>query len=122
MIASVKYSNVEGDQVQITMEDGRVMIAPLVGGTWVHEELRTWIDTPGNQISVYKTEAELLEDEAHKVRAERDILLAQCDWTVLPDVILTEPQKALWLTYRQDLRELPEQTGFPFDVVWPTKP
>lgn len=47
-------------------------------------------------------------------------LLAACDWTQLPDV--TIPTKAEWATYRQALRDISKQEGFPFDVIWPTPP
>lgn len=122
MITQVKYSNETGDQVQITMDDGRVMIAPLEGGTWVHAELSEWRAIPENVILPYKTEAELLEEKSNFVRSQRDQLLAQCDWTMLPDVALSADDQALWMTYRQALRDIPEQTGFPFEVTWPTKP
>ena len=122
MITDVKYSNEAGDQVQITMDDGRVMIAPLEGGTWVHAELYEWRANPENVILPYKTEEELLEEKALRVRAERDQLLSQCDWTVLPDVTMDLEKQTLWMEYRQALRDIPEQTGFPLDVVWPTKP
>ena len=69
--------------------------------------------------------------EADKIRAERNALLAKYDWTInSPD--LTDDKKAEWKTYRQALRALPEQTGFPWGVeddegvfsgvTWPTKP
>ena len=54
------------------------------------------------------------------VRAERDRLLAESDWTQLPDVPLTT--KEAWAAYRQALRDITEQPGFPFDVVWPEPP
>lgn len=61
-----------------------------------------------------------LELIAAQVRSQRDALLAQSDWTQLPDV----PQaiKAKWATYRQALRDIPLQSGFPTAVVWPVKP
>lgn len=39
-------------------------------------------------------------------KAKRDNLLKQSDWTQLPDVPLTEEQKAAWATYRQELRDM----------------
>lgn len=54
------------------------------------------------------------------VRAKRQSLLTASDWTQLPDVPLET--KALWATYRQALRDITDQTGFPFDVVWPESP
>jgi hypothetical protein len=54
------------------------------------------------------------------VRVERDRLLVECDWTQLPDVPL-ETRDA-WAAYRQALRDLTDQPGFPGTVVWPVPP
>jgi hypothetical protein len=53
-------------------------------------------------------------------RIFRDRRLAESDWTQLPDV----PQaiKSLWATYRQELRDITQQAGFPQNITWPTKP
>lgn len=58
----------------------------------------------------------------NKIRSERNHLLALCDWTQNADSPLSNEQKAAWATYRQALRDVPEQPGFPYDVVWPTQP
>lgn len=49
-------------------------------------------------------------------------LLAQSDWSMLPDVPMTAGDKALWIEYRRALREIRLQTGFPNDIQWPSKP
>lgn len=56
---------------------------------------------------------------ADQVRAERDRLLAESDWTQVADAPVDQ---AAWATYRQALRDVPEQQGFPHDVIWPVKP
>ena len=56
---------------------------------------------------------------AAEVRAERDRLISACDWTVLDDA---KTDKQAWATYRQALRDVPEQPGFPYDVSWPAMP
>ena len=56
---------------------------------------------------------------AAKVRTERDAKLAGTDWTQVADA---PADKAAWATYRQSLRALPEQAGFPNTVTWPTEP
>ena len=56
---------------------------------------------------------------AAAVRAERDRLIAATDWTVLGDA---KTAKADWKTYRQALRDVPEQAGFPYAVEWPVPP
>lgn len=62
------------------------------------------------------------EQQEMQVRAQRNSLLDLCDWTQLPDAPLTEEQKQEWAEYRQALRDVPEQTGFPENVVWPSTP
>lgn len=60
------------------------------------------------------------EELAANARAERDHLLLLSDWTQLPDV--PQATKDLWAPYRQALRDVPEQAGFPHEVEWPTPP
>lgn len=62
------------------------------------------------------------EQQEMQVRAARNSLLDLCDWTQLPDAPLTEEQKQEWAEYRQALRDVPEQTGFPDAVIWPSAP
>lgn len=56
------------------------------------------------------------------IRVQRDAKLAVCDWTQLPDAPLSAAGKTAWGTYRQALRDVPEQTGFPANVAWPVAP
>ena len=52
-------------------------------------------------------------------RSERDRLLKISDWTQVPDSPVDQQP---WADYRQALRDVPQQTGFPTDINWPTKP
>jgi hypothetical protein len=61
----------------------------------------------------------LRDAKAASVRKQRDALLTQSDWTQLPDAPV---DSAAWASYRQALRDVPAQAGFPFEVVWPVKP
>ena len=56
--------------------------------------------------------------KAAEVRAERNAKITACDWRVLPDVSNSD----VWKTYRQALRDVPKQAGFPGSVVWPVEP
>ena len=58
-------------------------------------------------------------EAAKAVRADRDKRLAETDWTQVADAPV---DKAAWATYRQGLRTVPEQAGFPWDITWPSKP
>lgn len=59
------------------------------------------------------------EEGAVKVRKERNAKLAESDWTQIPDVPV---DKQAWATYRQALRDITTQTGFPWEIVWPDAP
>jgi hypothetical protein len=56
-----------------------------------------------------------------EIRVQRDQLLKESDWTVLPDAN-PKPNKEVWSVYRQILREIPQKFTTPESVVWPTKP
>jgi hypothetical protein len=51
--------------------------------------------------------------------AQRNALLANSDWTQLADVPLSAEKKAQWATYRQALRDITDQSGFPDQINWP---
>lgn len=56
---------------------------------------------------------------AENIRAERDQRLAQTDWTQVADAPVDQQS---WADYRQALRDVPSQAGFPYSVVWPETP
>ena len=56
------------------------------------------------------------------LRFERDDLLANSDWTQLPDSPLSDSKKVEWASYRQQLRDLPSNTSDPANPSWPEKP
>jgi hypothetical protein len=59
------------------------------------------------------------EQKAEEVRAERDSKLANSDWTQVLDAPV---DRTAWAAYRQALRDVPAQAGFPWEVTWPEKP
>jgi hypothetical protein len=92
----------------------------LVPTTPYYEE--PWVHTVAVE---NKTQDELNAEtngKAEEVREQRNKLLASSDWTQLSDSPLNSLQKADWLEYRNELRNIPEQQGFPWEVVWPTQP
>lgn len=82
-----------------------------VNGSWVEK----WVSTNLSAEEI----AERVANESANVRAERDELLSACDWTQIADAPV---DASAWATYRQALRDVPSQNGFPWDVVWPEKP
>jgi len=57
-----------------------------------------------------------------EVRELRDRLLTDTDWVVVKHNELGTPIPQEWLDYRQALRDITEQTGFPENIEWPEKP
>lgn len=55
---------------------------------------------------------------AADIRTQRNALLLASDWTQIPDY--PGADKQTWATYRQALRDITKQSGFPFTVNWPT--
>ena len=58
--------------------------------------------------------------QAKSIRDQRDRLIAETDWTQGKDI--ADSVSAKYTTYRQALRNVPTQSGFPWTVQWPTKP
>lgn len=56
------------------------------------------------------------------IKNRRNKLLTLCDWTQLPDCQLSPEKKVEWTTYRQQLRDLPQQGVEPENIVWPVQP
>lgn len=63
---------------------------------------------------------QIIQDNGSNVRVQRDMLLAETDWYVIKSLETGNPVPANVLVYRQALRDITLQEGFPFDVVWPT--
>jgi hypothetical protein len=58
-------------------------------------------------------------EQAKSVRQSRDAKLAECDWTQVADAPV---DKTVWATYRQALRDITAQEGFPWTITWPDAP
>ena len=66
-----------------------------------------------------EAKAALDAQQAASQRSERNRCIAICDWTQVDD---SPVDKAVWAVYRQALRDLPSQEGFPWDITWPIEP
>lgn len=73
-----------------------------------NKKLPAWIEPPPD-----------LDQLSANVRSKRNQLLADSDWTQIPDAPVDQ---AAWKLYRQELRDVTNQSGFPTTVVWPVKP
>ena len=88
-----------------TLRDGTVYTAELVALTDEDKAQR---------------EADRLAQLGSVAREQRNRLLADCDWTQLADYLKLD--KADWTAYRQALRDITKQTGFPATIEWPSAP
>ena len=64
--------------------------------------------------------AEATRAKIREVSAKRNKLLVDSDWTQLADVTLSN--KDMWVAYRQYLRNIPNQSGYPWVIEWPATP
>lgn len=69
-----------------------------------------------------KVTVEEVPETADEIRARRDRLLAATDWAVLPDSPLDAQSLDAVKTYRQALRDVPQQEHFPGAITWPQMP
>ena len=77
-----------------------------------------WVD--GVRVNLTIEELEGVDDrcKAEQYRYVRDDLLAETDWWAVADRTMTDAE----ISYRQALRDIPAQEGFPTTITWPTKP
>ena len=108
-----------GDHYQFSMRSG----VEQLGGKWYTKYVLgpVFTDTPeataAEQEATYKASKDA--DQAAAVRTDRNARLADCDWTQVADAPV---DKAAWATYRQELRDITSQPGFPWEITWPAAP
>jgi len=86
----------------------------LVNGVWTLVE---------SVASLTAEEATVVSNlAAQDNRDLRDRLLAETDWVTIRAKELGQTVPENWYTYRGDLRQIPEQDGWPHNITWPTKP
>ena len=78
-------------------------------------------DQPAQTAAEQETAYKAMKDaeQAKSVRTQRTQLLKDSDWTQIAD---STADKTAWATYRQALRDVPSQAGFPWTITWPTQP
>lgn len=98
------------DRTQTTEQNA---LPTLISGAWV----LGWsvADRTAAQVAEYD------ETRAVAIRAQRDALLTEGDWRTTKAYETGVPLSAEWLAYRQALREITLQEGFPYAVEWPVK-
>lgn len=94
----------------------------VLDSTTVKVEANRVVETRVYREKTTEEVARELEEKKSLVRNDRTQRLNACDWTQLADAPLTATQKTQWANYRQALRDVPGQAGFPINVEWPIAP
>lgn len=105
-----QYSQFTGIEQQ---SDGKWYTKYILGPIFTDNEEAT----AAEQEAAYKARRDA--EQATAVRAQRDRLLAECDWRVIKALELGQAIPAEWAAYRQALRDVPTQDGFPWTINWP---
>lgn len=105
-------SKMPDDKVSITVEEYRKIFDEHVTGRPIVAD--------GNGYPYTIARVVTTADLSSEAREKRNQLLVASDWTQLPDV--PESSKIRWASYRQQLRDIPQQENFPDSIIWPSQP
>lgn len=112
---------------QISVRDGVIEIA----GKWYtnyiagpvftdYTDDQGVVHTASEQYEQYCFQKDQIQGQS--IRSDRNNRLAKCDWTQLADSPLDPEAVAAWAFYRENLRMVPQQAGFPWEINWPPEP
>jgi hypothetical protein len=100
------------DEMKVIAEGTPVLVDGVWTQTWVQSDKYT-----AEELVFHNAKKET--DKQQEERNVRNSLLAKSDWTQLADAPV---DKAAWATYRQALRDVTGQEGFPWTITWPEAP
>lgn len=103
--------------ISINLQDGEAYIEGTAGPNETHVVNGEIVDGYADQ-----REQDTIDQAWIDFRQYRNILLSECDWTQAADSPLTDAKKAEWANYRQQLRDLPQNTTDLRNPTWPTPP
>jgi hypothetical protein len=112
-----QYSQADG----VEQIDGKWYTKYVLGPVFVDTTDETGNVTSATQHeAAYKTAKDA--EQAKSVRQSRDDKLKETDWVVIKNLEANANIPGVWEVYRQALRDMPTQAGFPWTIVWPTQP
>ena len=88
-----------------------------INGQWFTKFIAGPVFANNDEEAAYRAQVDA--STAAQARIDRNVKLAESDWTQLSD---SSVDTAAWATYRQALRDLPSTDGWPHNITWPTKP
>ena len=116
-----------GDRYQYSQADGveqingkwftKYVLGPVFSDTEAEDGTVT---TAAQNEAAYKAGKDA--EQATAIRKQRDEKLAESDWRMIKAWETQTAVSTEWATYRQALRDVTTQTGFPWEVTWPTQP
>lgn len=112
------------------------LMVPIIDDKYITgDELHSFIQSfEAQENDVRKLEIEAVSNESELlnmvdidgmkmyIREQRNILLAESDYTQIPDIPLSLELRGKWKEYRQQLRDITKQDDFPLNISWPIKP
>lgn len=115
---TVQSHTLEGKQAYAVFTDGtKIKLWPYNKSKYVVGQTVAM-----KQYKIIEIPAPTTEEVAAQVRSQRDAMIAETDYLMMSDYPISAEDKALVETYRQALRDIPEQEGFPSNVQWPVVP
>ena len=108
-----QYSQAQG----VEQVDGKWYTKYVLGPTFIDIVVDEVTTTALEQETVYKAQKDA--EQAKNIRFTRGEKLSESDWTQVADAPV---DKVAWATYRQALRDITTQTGFPWEITWPVTP
>ena len=111
-----QYSQANG----VEQVDGKWYTKYILGPVFIDQVVDGVTTTAAEQEVAYKAAKDI--DQAKSVRSTRDTKLAECDWRVIKAAETATTLDAAWATYRQALRDVTAQSGFPWTITWPDAP
>ena len=108
-----QYSQASG----VEQIDGKWYTKHILGPVFIDQVVDGVTTTAAEQEAAYKAQKDA--EQAKAIREQRSTKLADSDWTQVADAPV---DKAIWATYRQALRDITAQSGFPWTITWPDAP
>jgi hypothetical protein len=111
-----QYSQASG----VEQIDGKWYTKYILGPVFVDTTVEGVTTTALEHETAYKATKDA--EQAKSVRQTRDDKLKETDWIVIKNLELNANIPDVWEVYRQALRDVPTQAGFPWTITWPVEP
>ena len=111
-----QYSQASG----VEQIDGKWYTKYVLGPVFTDTTVEGVTTTAAEHEAAYKATKDT--EQAKSVRQTRDDKLKECDWVVIKNLETNSNIPGAWEVYRQALRDVPTQSGFPWTITWPDAP